>query len=31
MLFIAVNNEYDRLDFYQLDFINDLPIRKLPN
>ncbi len=29
MLFIAVNNEQYMLDFYQLDFISDLPARIL--
>ncbi len=31
MLFITVNNEHHMLGFYQLDFTNYLPARKLPN
>ncbi len=30
ILFLEVNIEHCILDFYQLDFKNDLPARKLP-
>ncbi len=31
MLYIALNNEHHKLDFYQLDFTNDLPNKKITN